>query len=84
MDEAKRQLGNTIEYSENPYDTAVNADCLVMVTEWNEFRFPDWMRIKSLLKSPVVFDGRNLYDVNEMKANGFDYMCIGINTFKKN
>jgi len=82
MSEAKRYLGDTIEYANDPYDTVENADCLVLVTEWNEFRFPDWIRIKSLLKQPVVFDGRNVYDVNEMNANGFDYMCIGINTLK--
>ena len=82
MVEAKRHLDDTIEYATDPYDAVENADCLVLVTEWNEFRFPDWIRIKSLLKQPVVFDGRNVYDVNEMKANGFDYICIGINTLK--
>jgi len=81
--ESKRLLGDSIEYGKDPYDTADNADCLVLVTEWNEFRFPDWMRIKNLLKRPLVFDGRNLYDVNEMKTNGFDYFCIGINSAKK-
>jgi UDPglucose 6-dehydrogenase len=79
MNEAKRYLGSLIEYADNPYDAIENADCLVLVTEWNEFRFPDWERIKSLLKRRVVFDGRNLYDVNEMRINGFDYMCIGMN-----
>jgi len=82
MTEAKRQLGDTIEYAIDPYDTVENADCLVLVIEWNEFRFPDWIRIKSLLKKPVIFDGRNVYDVNEMKGLGFDYICIGINTLK--
>jgi UDPglucose 6-dehydrogenase len=80
MREAKRYLGDTIEYAKDSYDAVENADCLVLVTEWNEFRFPDWIRIKSLLKQPVVFDGRNVFDLNEMKANGFDYICIGINT----
>lgn len=82
MGEAKRYLGNTIEYSGDAYDAVEKADCLVLVTEWHEFRFPDWIRIKKLLKQPVVFDGRNLYDVNEMNINGFDYMCIGINNLK--
>jgi UDPglucose 6-dehydrogenase len=82
MGEAKRYLGDTIEYARDPYDAVENADCLVLVTEWNEFRFPDWKRIKRLLKQTVVFDGRNVYDVNEMNINGFDYMCIGINTIK--
>ena len=80
MDEAKRHLGDSVKYSKDAYDTVDNADCLVLVTEWNEFRFPDWMRIKNLLRLPVVFDGRNIFDVKEMKANGFDYICIGINT----
>ena len=80
--EAKRYLGNTIEYSANPYDAVENADCLVLITEWNEFRFPDWARIKKLLLQPVVFDGRNVYDVNEMNAIKFNYICIGINTLK--
>jgi UDPglucose 6-dehydrogenase len=82
MVEAKRYLGNTIEYTRDAYDTVENADCLVLVTEWHEFRYPDWIRIKSLLKRPVVFDGRNVYDVYEMNANGFDYICIGVNTLK--
>jgi UDPglucose 6-dehydrogenase len=82
MGEARRHLGESIIYASDPYDTVENADCLILVTEWNEFRSPDWRRIKKLIKQPVVFDGRNLYDVNEMKANGYDYMCIGINTLK--
>jgi UDPglucose 6-dehydrogenase len=82
MTEAKRYLGDTIEYARDAYDTVENADCLVLATEWYEFRFPDWIRIKSLLKRPVVFDGRNVYDVNEMNTNGFDYICIGVNTLK--
>ena len=77
MSEAKKYFGDTIEYTNDPYGTVVDANCLVLVTEWNEFRFPDWMRIKQLLKNPAVFDGRNIYDINEMKLNGFDYFCIG-------
>lgn len=76
--ETKRLLGNRIEYSANPYDAVQGADCLVLVTEWNEFRLPDWERIKTQSKSNVVFDGRNLYNVNEMKKNGLEYICIGI------
>jgi UDPglucose 6-dehydrogenase len=84
MDEAKRYLGDTIEYANDSYDVFKNADCLILVTEWNEFRFPDWKQIKNLLKKPVVFDGRNIYDYNEMISNGFDYKCIGINIEKNN
>lgn len=78
MKETKGQIGDSIEYANDPYAALENADCLMLVTEWNEFRFPDWNRIKGLLKTPIVFDGRNLYDVNEMKALGFDYFGIGI------
>jgi UDPglucose 6-dehydrogenase len=83
MHEAKKCLGESVKYSMDPYATVENADCLVLVTEWNEFRSPDWIRIKSLLKEPVVFDGRNLFDANEMNSNGFIYICIGINNSKK-
>jgi UDPglucose 6-dehydrogenase len=82
MDEAKRHFRKTIEYAEDPYGALENADCLVLVTEWNEFRFPDWLRVKKLLKRPLVFDGRNIYDINEMKKYGIDYFGIGINTPK--
>lgn len=80
MNEAKKYLGDTITYSKDPYDALDNADCLMLVTEWNEFRLPDWNRVKKLLNQPVVFDGRNVFDVAEMKANGIDYIGIGFNT----
>jgi UDPglucose 6-dehydrogenase len=80
MSEAKRYLGEKVKYAMDPYDAVVDSDCLILVTEWNEFRSPDWMRIKSLIKRPVVFDGRNVYDSNEMNVNGFYYACIGIKT----
>ena len=82
MQEAKRILGNNVEYAEDQYDALIDADCLLMITEWPEFKFPNWNVIKKLLKEPVVFDGRNIYDVEEMKKNGFDYFCIGIDTAK--
>jgi UDPglucose 6-dehydrogenase len=80
MNEAKRMLGDSITYSEDQYNTLKDADCLVLVTEWAEFRFPDFNRISQLLKTPVIFDGRNIYESAEMKRKGFDYFCIGINT----
>ncbi|MBU1011994.1 MAG: UDP-glucose/GDP-mannose dehydrogenase family protein [Bacteroidetes bacterium] len=79
MEEAKIKLGNSIEYVQNQYDALKNADCLVIITEWSEFKFPDFARIKKLLKNPAIFDGRNIYDYNEIKKLGFDYSCIGIN-----
>ncbi|MDD5570413.1 MAG: UDP-glucose/GDP-mannose dehydrogenase family protein [Bacteroidales bacterium] len=80
MEESKRMLGNKIEFCSNQYEALKNADCLMLVTEWTEFRFPDFEEIKKLLKTPVIFDGRNIYDKNELKELGLDYFCIGIKT----
>ena len=80
MDEAKRTIGNKINYAEDPFDALIDADCLVIPTEWPEFRFPNFKVIKKLLKEPVIFDGRNIYDIEEMKERGFTYFCIGIDT----
>jgi UDPglucose 6-dehydrogenase len=78
--EAQRILGDTIAYAGGMYEALHGADCLLMITEWPEFRFPDFGQIKNLLKEPAIFDGRNIYDVKEMKNLGFSYHCIGINT----
>jgi len=83
MEEAKRRIGDTISYSKDQYETLIDADALLMVTEWPEFRFPNFNVVKKLLKNPVIFDGRNVYDVQEIKSMGFDYFCIGIDTEKK-
>jgi UDPglucose 6-dehydrogenase len=80
INEARRILGDTIEYAEDQYDTLIDADCLLLVTEWPEFKFPNFNIIRKLLKQPVIFDGRNIYDLHEMKQKGFTYFCIGINT----
>ena len=80
MHEAKRILGDKIEYSEDQYDALIDADCLVLVTEWPEFKFPNFNVIRKLLKTPAIFDGRNIYGRAEMKKKGFDYFCIGIDT----
>ena len=82
MHEAKRILGNHIEYSEDQYEALIDADCLLLVTEWPEFKFPNFNIIRKLLKEPVVFDGRNIYELAEMKRKGFTYYCIGIDTTK--
>ena len=78
--EAKRILENNVEYAEDQYDALIDADCLLLITEWPEFKFPNWNVIKKLLKEPVVFDGRNIYEPVEMKKRGFSYFCIGIDT----
>ena len=78
MQESKRRIGDSIEYARDQYDAIKNADCLMIITEWTEFRLPDTKMMKELMKKPVVFDGRNIYNHKEMKAEGFDYFCIGL------
>jgi len=78
MPETKRRIGETINYANEPYDALKDADCLLIVTEWPEFRVPDLPMIKKLLKNPAIFDGRNIYNQVEMKAAGFEYFCIGL------
>jgi len=82
MKEAKRVLGDRIAYLDDQYEALIDADCLVLVTEWPEFKFPNFKIVKKLLNSPAVFDGRNIYDKLEMRRNGFDYFCVGIDTGK--
>lgn len=82
MHEAKKDLGETIEYCKDPNDALIDADGLLIVTEWPEFRTPNFKVMGKLMKSKVVFDGRNIYDIEEMIEHGFDYYCIGINTTK--
>ena len=80
INEAKHHFGDTISYCEDQYETLIDADCLAILTEWPEFKFPNLKIVQKLLINPVIFDGRNIYDKDEMKENGFDYFCIGINT----
>lgn len=77
FDLAKTIWGNKITYSENSYEALKDADCMLLLTEWNEFRRPDFDRIKALMKSPVIFDGRNQYEPDKMKRRGFEYYCVG-------
>jgi UDPglucose 6-dehydrogenase len=77
MGVAKGIFGSRITYSKGSYDAAKGADALVIVTEWSEFRRPDFARLRSLMRSPVVFDGRNLFTPAQMKQNGFTYYSIG-------
>ncbi len=79
MKETKKYIGNKIRYFDNYYDAVKGADALVIVTEWNEFRRPDFDRIKSLMKEPVIFDGRNIYDPAKLTEKGFVYYGIGRN-----
>jgi UDPglucose 6-dehydrogenase len=77
MHETRRRLGDRIEYADTSYDALAGADALVIVTDWNEYRHPDFGRIKQVLKAPVVVDGRNLYDRRKMEGLGFRYASIG-------
>ena len=77
LDNARRVLGDRVVYAGSAHEALNGADALVVVTEWNEFRFPDFERIRDELKSPVVFDGRNLYDPRTMSELGFEYFSIG-------
>jgi len=74
---ALADVNDAVAYFEKAYDALAGADCLALITEWNLFRKPNFERIKSLLKRPVIFDGRNQYDPEEMGELGFDYHCIG-------
>lgn len=77
MDEARRRLGNAIIYASDIYDAAKGADALLLLTEWKQFRLPSWARVHDLMRNPIVFDGRNIYDPAEMRKNGFEYYSIG-------
>jgi len=77
--EAKKLFGEKIDYCNNQYEMLKGVDALAIVTEWNEYRNPDFDRIKSLLKQPLIFDGRNLYQPARMKEAGFEYLPIGRN-----
>jgi UDPglucose 6-dehydrogenase len=74
---ARRIFNSQIALCEKSYDALAGADALAIVTEWNEFREPDFKRMRSLLRSPVIFDGRNIYSPEHMRSLGFTYFSIG-------
>jgi UDPglucose 6-dehydrogenase len=77
MANSKQVLGNKISFAENQYDALKNADALLIATEWNEFRTPDFEKVSSMLKSKVIFDGRNLFDLSAMEQLGYHYESVG-------
>ena len=77
MGNAKLYLQDTISYAEDEYAPLKNSDALVIVTEWNEFRNPDFDLLKSSLKEPVIFDGRNIFELEKMREFDFTYYSIG-------
>ena len=74
---AKIIFGDKIEYADSSYEALKDADCMLLITEWNEFRRPDYEKMKLLMKHPIIFDGRNQYNVEKMRANGFEYYQVG-------
>lgn len=77
VETAKSIFGSSISYGDSAYEVLDGADALILATEWNEFRNPDFELIKSKLKTPLIFDGRNQYNIDTMKNYGFDYVCVG-------
>ena len=77
MEECRRRIGDRVEYCRDKYEAAVDAEALLLVTEWKEFRVPSWEVLKKAMRGRVVIDGRNIYDREEMKRNDFEYECIG-------
>jgi len=78
MHEAERDLGNTVTYAKDSFDALIDADALLIVTEWPEFRYPNFAVMAKLMKNQVIFDGRNIYEPKELKENGFTYFGIGL------
>jgi UDPglucose 6-dehydrogenase len=77
IEESKRRIGDKIEYSSDIYDATVDADALIVITEWKEFRLPTWNVLKKTMNTPVVLDGRNIYDKTILENSGFIYYGIG-------
>ena len=77
MDECRRRMGDAVEYAVDMYDAVLNADALLLLTEWKLFRLPSWGVLQKTMSRPVIIDGRNIYDAQEMRQLGFDYYCIG-------
>ena len=74
---ARGIFGARVDFEDKSYDALKGADALALVTEWPEFREPDWSRIKKLMKTPVVFDGRNIYNPEQLRGHGFTYLSMG-------
>ena len=77
MDECRRRIGDRVTYCRDKYDAVLDADALLLLTEWKEFRLPTWGVISKAMKRPLVIDGRNIFDIEELEEYGFEYHCIG-------
>ena len=77
MNECRRRIGDKVLYAKDMYDAVLDADALLMLTEWKQFRLPSWGVVNKSMKNPLIIDGRNIYDAEELRQNGFEYYCIG-------
>ena len=77
MDECRRRVGDQVVYAKDMYEAVIDADALLLLTEWKQFRLPSWAVIRKVMKQPLLLDGRNIYDPIELKEQGFEYECIG-------
>lgn len=77
MDECKRRVGDRVVYAKDMYEAVIDADAILLLTEWKQFRLPSWSVIKKVMRQALILDGRNIYDLEELKELGFDYECIG-------
>ncbi len=77
MDECRRRIGDKVMYAKDMYDAVLDADAMLMLTEWKQFRLPSWGVMKKTMKNALVIDGRNIYDKEELEEYGFEYHCIG-------
>jgi len=77
MKVAKGIFGTRVTFADKSYDAVAGADALALVTEWNEFREPDWLKIKKAMRTPVIFDGRNIFNAEQLRGLGFTYHSMG-------
>lgn len=77
MDECRRRIGDSVEYSNDKYEAVTDADALLVITEWRQFRLPNWKLVYNAMRVPLVIDGRNIYDPDELGSAGIKYYCIG-------
>lgn len=77
MDECRRRVGDQVVYAKDMYEAVIDADALLLLTEWKLFRLPSWAVIRKVMKQPLLLDGRNIYDAVELEEQGFEYECIG-------
>ena len=77
INECRRRIGDKVEYATDMYDAVLDADAMLLLTEWKQFRLPSWGVMKKTMRNPLVIDGRNIYDSEELEEYGFEYHCIG-------